>query len=75
MLYKGGSDTLCSTKASVFYKNGDDVRLPKIYLVEFEANRSKPVVKTEVIHFKIVVLFFDPLIKVIDESHVIISPS
>ena len=40
-----------------------------------EAKRSKPVVKIEVIHFKIVAVLFDPIIKVVDESCVIISRS
>ena len=53
---KGGSSTLCSTKTETTYDS------LKNYFVEFEANCSKPVVKIEVIHFKIVVVFFDPII-------------
>ena len=52
------------------------IRLLRLLLIKLpEAKRSKPVVKIEVIHFKIFAVLFDPIIKVVDESRVIISRS
>ena len=81
MLYKNTGSN--SRLAGVLYKNFRvlqktetlHLRLPRNYFVELEANRSKPIVKIEVIHFKIVGVLFDPIIKVIEESRVIISRS